>query len=1271
VIIELTNAPRLPKSPILIRILVPTVLVIIILVVFINIFLHASGTIRALNENAVDILTKNVQTRGYDLERLMVHYWSNLDKLEYDVISVLETYLEQENITINQFLGNSVREIELLGTLSANLIDAFHVSAATGIFIYFLNSDGPTEETHRLNGLYFRNLSHLVGIHANLILLRGHVDIARRHNISQDSLWDEYFTFDPNNVEKWRGFAYPQTNNASYWNGPHVFNPFPRDDANLQITYNRPVFYDGRPVAIIGTDMQMSHLDRHFPARDLDTFNESGYMLLQHNAQNIREGGSFTGQIFRITGGFINRILGGYQSINVSKQNNDGTFTLAERTDVHGVYYPLRIYRANSPFAHEAWVLAAVSTERSLFEMSSNIIQTIMYGSILAIAIGGVLLYFAIQSVTIPIASIIKQLKESSGDTLITKKANVNAYEIDLLCDTINDMIKRRLIAERNIREERQRYLLALESSSDTFIEYDIASDVFTIYYFTASPRHTPEIKTLNNFKSLATTFFHPEDSPAFFTLNSYESRIKTEFFDHIQNVASDRGYYWFFTNSILIQDENNKPQKIIGTAREITAKKIAERAEKDFARRDENTGFYKRQYGIERVQRKEPPYALSLININNFEKLEFTYGLIYGGIFIAQFADMLNQIVGDEGFAVRTGNDEFLICYDLTIAEAEEKAKMIYEEFDELYMGENADIRLSLSIDTLDDISLFKFSHYETPVAVNPNDKDNIANLALELYERTTHISNATQMLLGLIGRLFQLDRVVVSAYDVNFGTSQVTHDWHGEDISPPNRDIRKVPHRGFTKFAKILDNDTCTYSTENAPYNAITVLLCIPPGEAVSVYCCAISEQKKHTGGVLFMSTDPKKIWNENEQNQLHSVAKIITSYINVEKSRSASQAKSRFMSRVSHEIRTPMNAILGMTRIAKDAAEENNYTRVEDCLNKIDVSANYLLSLINDVLEISRIESGRILNIETKAFSLTTFIQTIEAVIRFAIEDNGITFNVVKNIRNDYVMGDDYRLKQVIINLLGNANKFTKPGGAITFMVEEREENHYRFSVRDTGIGIAHDKHRSIFNPFEQTDSPTGGQQGTGLGLSISRNIISAMDSTIELESEPGHGSEFSFTVVLPTAGKYQEEDTLTQTIDSKPLEGKRILAVDDIDINLEIVGYILEAAGIHIETAYSGYEAIDMFTKNPPGYYDAILMDIQMPGMDGITASREIRGNTNRSDAKTIPIIALTANAFDEDLKKSVESGMNEHISKPIDGKQLLSVLLSTIYTNEEE
>ena len=1264
----MTKSSFLPKTSIFVRMFLPIICIMLLLVGFINVFLRISGTIEALNDNAVDILSKNVQTRGENLQNLMVNYWGNINWLEQEVQERILFYLAQHDITMDELLGDSAREIDVLGYIAGALIETLRTSATTGVFMHFVNPAGLVYEPQNLNGLYFRDYSQLTGIFANVLFLRGHNIIGRDVNVPMETLWWEYFTFDPQHEETWRGFANPQIAAAnappgtpavdmSYWGRPHVFDPYPRIDANWQITYTRPILIGGRVVAIIGTDMQLTHFDRHFPARDLDIFDESGYVLFRYDARQ-RQGGVIEADVIRISGAHLNHILGNAEQLTWHATDREDMYALANMPEMVGVHLPMRLYNPASPFIDYVWVLAAISSEHSLFTMTREITDAITLASLVAVIVGVVLVLFSVRTITRPVGEVIKQLRTSKGESLVTAKTN--AIEIDTLTDTINDMIERRLLAERQIREEQQRYLLALESSADTFIEYDINEDILSIYYFVSTQKHEPKHKSIEYFTKVSHDFFHPADQQLFFNENEFEVRIKEKYFDHITGVAPDNGYYWFYTKTIVIRDDDGDPQKIIGTAHENTQSKIIEQVEIKMQQIDANTGFYNRRSGIERMLALTKQPGLTLLKINNFDRLEHLHGLLSGGLFLAQFAYDIGHIVADAGFVVRLNEDELLICYDLPPDEIDRRNEKIAQSFDWLYKG--PDTQLTLSVEVLTSAMGIPPNRGDVLMKLNPFDVSNIVGLTLELFERAAHIGYAANMLMGLLGRIFALDRVVVCAYDANFGTNQVMHEWHAHGVSAPHRDIRQVSLAAFQEFHAMLEEDAFVFSSENAPDGPMGILLCIPPNESVSLYCCVTHDQEKPSGGIIFMSTDPAKVWSDQEQTTLNSIAKIIASYINVEKSRSASLAKSRFLSKVSHEIRTPMNAIIGMTHIAMDAAHDDNHLRVDDCLNKINVSANYLLTLINDVLEMSRIESGKTLHIEARPFSLNALIGEIEAVIRFAIESRSTTFTVLNEIRNDRVVGDDNRIKQVLINLLGNANKFTAAGGQITFALTERADGEYYFAVTDTGVGIAADMHESIFNPFEQVETgATPSQQGTGLGLSISRNIIAAMNSNIELTSEINKGSTFSFVLTLPLTQDAVENERTEVATTGWTLENRRILVVDDVAINLEIAAYILEETGATVVTATNGYEAVAAFEHNPPGHFDAILMDLQMPEVDGITASRQIRAMPNRPDAADIPIIALTANAFDEDLKKSMASGLNHHVSKPINEYELMRVL----------
>lgn len=381
--------------------------------------------------------------------------------------------------------------------------------------------------------------------------------------------------------------------------------------------------------------------------------------------------------------------------------------------------------------------------------------------------------------------------------------------------------------------------------------------------------------------------------------------------------------------------------------------------------------------------------------------------------------------------------------------------------------------------------------------------------------------------------------------------------------------------------------------------------------------------------------------------------------------------SRAKTSFLSNMSHEIRTPMNAIIVLDNIALKNPDLAPETR--DQLEKIGSSANHLLGLINDILDMSRIESGKMV-LKHEEFSFKEFLDQINIMINGQCLDKGLEYecSIIGEVNERYI-GDGMKLKQVLINILGNSVKFTPTPGKVSLTVEQIAKfDGYctlRFIAKDTGIGMSKEYIPKIFEAFSQEKSHDANKYvSTGLGMAITKNIVTMMNGDIEVESEKGKGTTFTVTVTLTEASSAvisADTQNLIDPAGNTDLAGKRVLIAEDIDINAEILIALLEMEEIDSEHAENGKIAVEMFTNNPEGYYDAILMDMQMPVMDGLTASRAIR-DIDRGDAKTIPIIALTANAFDEDVQKSLQAGLNAHLYKPIEPDKLFGTLKKLIH-----
>lgn len=490
------------------------------------------------------------------------------------------------------------------------------------------------------------------------------------------------------------------------------------------------------------------------------------------------------------------------------------------------------------------------------------------------------------------------------------------------------------------------------------------------------------------------------------------------------------------------------------------------------------------------------------------------------------------------------------------------------------------------------------------------------------------------------------------------------------------------------------------------------------------------------KYSGSVFFLNDAGKAFDDDETANTLREVGAIIQNRINQEELDLSAQAKSDFLARMSHEIRTPMNGIIGMTEIALKP-EQSDERRV-DCLNKVHASSLYLLDLLNDILDMTKIENDKML-LGDAPFSMSHVVEELNAVSAGRLAARNQKLVVDMRTQHDWFMGDALRLNQVLINLVGNAVKYSDDGGTITVTIEERaaiggagalapgrgaagagaagalpagceaaeadaqaagappasceaveagaqtmEEaaadalpttyeaaessaqitgggsgtvNVY-FAVADEGVGIAEEDIERIFAKFEQVNTTDARQQGTGLGLAISNRIVLMMGDRIRANSRLGHGSTFYFEIPLTIADAADK----SSCADGEQVDftGKRALVAEDNELNMEIIAYVLDDMGFTVDKATNGKEAVDAFEQSPAGRYDIVLMDVMMPVMDGLTAAHRIR-SLGRADAADVPIVATSANAFAEDAKRSLASGMNAHVSKPIDPEKLAKVL----------
>ena len=424
-----------------------------------------------------------------------------------------------------------------------------------------------------------------------------------------------------------------------------------------------------------------------------------------------------------------------------------------------------------------------------------------------------------------------------------------------------------------------------------------------------------------------------------------------------------------------------------------------------------------------------------------------------------------------------------------------------------------------------------------------------------------------------------------------------------------------------------------------------------------AVTMYAYNITEQRESYLEGYYAAEEAKK-----------SRAQIEDA---LDRAENANRAKTTFLANMSHDIRTPINGIMGMVTLAK---KEPMSDTLAQYLNKIDIASRHLLSLVNDVLDVSRIERGKA-DIVCEATDIRIIVDNCSSIIRGQLENRELQFiQICKDIEHPKVMADVLHIRQVLINILGNAVKFTPDGGNVTFTTREvsfdGETVEVEFVISDTGIGMSKEFLSRIYEAFSQENGGSrGNYQGTGLGMTISQQFVELMGGSIDVESEPGQGSTFTVRIPLTVDFSQKEEETPPQSANTiQEINGLHILLVEDNELNMEIASSLLQDEGAIVTEAENGKIAVETFLSQGAGSFDVILMDIMMPEMNGYEATKAIRASEH-PDAKKIPIVAMTANAFAADKIKASEAGMNAHTAKPINFPELVSTILSLLEENQ--
>lgn len=1258
--------------------------------------------IRSNMENAVIGLDSHtVENRKVVLENDMIEQWSSVYKESDSLSSALTKVLSDHQMDMQGFMGLGKVQEEYLETVFYDMVEVLQYNSTSGIFLV-LGNDGDTDSEGEYKGFWVRDSDPQTktASRTDLLMERGSKVLSQNMSISLDTSWHTDFHFQGNGKRDADDFFYQpyitaenyvdsrtSMKNLGYWSKPFILEDFYKDNHKM-ITYSAPLVYDKTVYGVLGIEVGVNDLTKFFQVKDLDSDLNAGFALVVDHGNGNYEGIAGEGALYDA----------------VSRDGSD--FVLEEpvqenlrlvqgaaigKQQIYGLVSNLELYSRNVPYEDTQWALCGFVTEDSVYGLISDVYERIL-GAILGSALMAVILvYFLVQYATEPVYHLVESVR--GGVKGIHGFQESGIQELDELHKVIENLTDTQMQTENQLLEEKERYRIAVESSQDAFFTYKCKEKLLEIVNSKGNDgvwdcgKH-PEF--------LDNDSIHPADKAKLVNaVKSSDGVLDVDF--RLQHANGE--FQWVNLSGSITFDENKERSRVVGCIHNVHQHKLLEQAQKRKQIYDSITSFYRLGSGLEVVEtlcRDDPEGVLVLLEIQQFSKIDERYGLIFGDIILEQFAGLLAKRFQEDGLNggiyIRAGADQMLVWLPVcTTGPIVRSVQGLEKEFGALTDEKHLSLSLKCGIAVTGSRNSLSEALEQTKTALTAarHGKQEImfyeelstvekacavdvafaevaslerlkemtlSSIALNLFDRDGDTSVVLDILALKLQEKYHLTDIVITHFNGEYMVNNLLYCWKTWEKKDGWDGMVHCSEKQYQHFVETQEMQQLLTSGESIWKEPLIQ----PFASGRNDIVFHMTDNGQYSGSIVFRDIDQDVLEKKEECKCLEEISAIIQNRLNLERHDLSAKAKSDFLARMSHEIRTPMNGIIGMTEIAlKDGQTEE---RRIDCLRKIEYSSEYLLGLINDILDMSKIESGKMRLIEEKC-NLMEMIQGLRPLLEAKLNENNIQYIADIQLKNHWFMADSLRLNQVLVNLLGNALKYSRPDGHVWLTVRETEEekgfSNLYFQVRDDGIGIAPEKQQLIFRQFEQADnSENARKQGTGLGLAISRRIVRMMDSDIKLESEPGKGSSFSFNVKLqPVSG---EKTTVTSQPEEISFPGKRILVVEDNELNMEIICTILENYGIKTEQAVNGKEAVQRMEESVPGYYDMIFMDIMMPEMDGLEATRTIR-NLDREDCKKIPIYAMSANAFDEDVKRSLASGMNGHLSKPVN----LQVLEKTL------
>lgn len=1277
--------------------LLPLLLVVLFQGILPFSMLLSSGVKSIMESNAVDLDSYLVENSKVILENAMIEQWSAVRKESNYLNSVLSDLLKEQRADIEKFTKDKELQKEYTQRVFPELLESLRRDTTCGVFLVMAN-DQPIGAPGDFTGFFLRDSDPVTKADTNsdLLLERGDKTLARQWGITLDNSWSPAFRFQGKGIRESDDFFYePYTAGMAhtgvdmaslgYWSMPFILEDYEMDNHKM-ITYSVPLVNDGVIYGVVGTEVSVSYLcNTYFRVQDLNRQQTAGYAIAIDNGDGTYENIAGKGNLYDA----VQRENGIFK---LESTKHEDLFKVKDSKigsqEIYALFSKMNLYANNVPYKNTNWVLCGFVAEDSIFSLGDKLYSDILTTIVACAVLGLVIMSVVIRCVTRPVYRLMDSIR--SGIAGLKEFAPSGIQEVDELHQVVENLTESEISTEHQLSEEKERYRIAVESSNDLFFTYREKGNTLEI----VNSREMDGLWDIKNAKKkLLDRYFSREDQKKLLSmLQSHENTIYGQFCCINGNHSQGR---WIEIRGKTIAETKEDDRKIVGFVRDIHETKMRELKQERKQMIDPVTLFYRLKPGmevIEKVRGKYPQGMFILVDICHFTIITRDFGLTFRDVVLEEFSKMFLEVCAEDlsrpPVMIRAGSDELLAWIPkITEESCRQKLEKLKERFSVMIRRSALNlnfqagiargdesvtttsllrrVRIAVTEAEKQEIGVLSWNEVKDPgaqpktfgkiVSMGYMEQISLASLALNLLDRCPSIDAGLDLLSRRLKARYGMENMLITSFHYDFLSSELEYQWkHLHGLMGK----RGVVHCTEEEYEKL---------NQDAQINAVQpvkqLLSVVPVLRKTDIDQTGVgilmSDNGQYSGSIFLLGIEPSVYENEEDRKLLWEIGIIIQNRINRDRHDQSAQAKSDFLAHMSHEIRTPMNGIIGMTEIALKEGQTEEVRL--DCLKKVKGSSKYLLGLLNDVLDMSKIESGK-MKLVKDDFQLDKMIGELYPLLEAKFEEKSQKYHQEIHLVNQWFYGDALRLSQVLVNLLSNAVKYSGDHTEITLTVEETRLSDglskLQFAVKDHGIGVSEEDRQRIFRSFEQVDRSVVGQQGTGLGLAISNRLVHMMGGTIELESQIGEGSTFRFSITLKPVSAHHVKEEVSRV--ERDFTGVRVLVTEDNPLNREILQYILEDMGMSVENACDGKEAVDKFTASEKGYYDLIIMDIMMPVMNGLEAAHAIR-TTDHPDHKKIPIIAISANAFDEDIRRSLASGMNAHLSKPIEVDKLRETL----------